>query len=126
MARACRIFDILPNSNDRKFQSPHCNIMEKTRQNTQEATFFSFLTPSIMFAVLGMVLWKKNYSFFIFLFIIYDNIWIQIFKSKEFSKIGTILNFWYYIFGQFARGHGLLQFVCIKCCSSNSTKNNVG
>ena len=42
MARACRIFDILPNSNDRKFQSPHCNIMEKTRQNTQEATFFHF------------------------------------------------------------------------------------
>ena len=58
MARACRIFDILPNSNDRKFQSPHCNIMEKTRQNTQEATFFSFLTPSLMFAVLGMILGK--------------------------------------------------------------------
>ena len=45
MARACRIFDILPNSNDRKFQSPHCNIMEKTRPNTQEATFFFIFDP---------------------------------------------------------------------------------
>ena len=45
MARACRIFDILPNSNDRKFQSPHCNIMEKNKTEHPRSHIFFIFDP---------------------------------------------------------------------------------